>query len=85
MRLWPHEYRRLEEVASRHGVDVESVIRDAIAKQVLTPTPEEREAAWDHFLSLDSGIDPGSPEDIKAEIIRGLDEYLDRKLNLDDD
>jgi len=70
----PQQYKRLEEAAHREGKAVGALIRDAVAKYVVLPSDKERERAWDHFFSLKSGIYPGSPEDIKEEILKGYDE-----------
>ena len=76
----PQQYKRLEEAAHREGKAVGAVIRDAVAKYVVSPSEEERQRAFEHLLSMQVDIDPGSPEDIKAVIISGLDEYLDKNL-----
>jgi hypothetical protein len=71
----PREYKRLQDIAEREHKSVGGIIRDAVAKYVTSPTDAEREAAWDHFFSLEGQGGPvGSPEEIKAEILRGYDE-----------
>ncbi len=70
----PADYKRLDEVARREGKPVGAVIREAVAKYVVAPSEAEREAAWEDFFSIETGIDPGSPEDIKEVILKGYDE-----------
>lgn len=69
----PAEYRILEDAAHRQGKAVGAVIREAVAKYVVTPSAAERERALQDLLSIDGGI-VGSPEEIKEEILRGYDE-----------
>jgi hypothetical protein len=45
-----------------------------VTKYVVGPSEAEREAAWEDFFSIKTGIDPGSPEDIKEVILKGYDE-----------
>jgi hypothetical protein len=68
------DYERLAEIARREHKSVGGVIREAVAKYVTSPSEAEREAAWDDFFSIETGIDPGSPEDIKETILKGYDE-----------
>ena len=84
----PGDYRRLEEIAHREHKSVGGVIREAVAKYVTGPSDAERERAWDDFFKLaeeGAGGPSGSPEEIKAEIIAGMDEYLARKIQYPDD
>jgi hypothetical protein len=81
----PRDYQRLEEIARRERKSVGSVVREAVAKYVTRPSDEEREAAWDRFFAMESGIDPGSPEDIKAVLVSGLDDYLNKNVDYSDD
>jgi len=81
----PSEYKILEDVARRDGKPVGAVVREAVAKYVTGPSEAEREAAWERLLTRDTGIDPGSPEDIKAAIVAGMDEYLAKRVHYPDD
>ncbi len=80
----PSEYRILEDAAQRQGKSVGAMVREAVVKYVTGPSQEKREAAIKHLRSLQGQGGPvGSPEEIKAEIIAGIDEYLDKKLEAD--
>lgn len=78
------EYRRLEEIAREKRQSVGSLVRDAVARYVTHPTAEERQRAWEEFLSLaGKGGPSGSPEEIKEEILRAMDESLAKSLDTD--
>lgn len=79
------QYKRLEEAAHREGKSVGAMVREAVAKYVVSPTGAEREAALQRLLSIDTGIDPGSPEELKRDLVRDMDEYLEKKLNVEAD
>ncbi len=80
----PSEYRILEDAAQRQGKSVGAMVREAVVKYVTGPSQEKREAAIKHLRSLQGQGGPvGSPEEIKAEIMAGIDEYLDKKLEAD--
>lgn len=82
----PSEYRVLEDAAHRQGKSVGSMIREAVAKYVAGPSREERIAAMKRLLSGKYDIDvPESPEELKAEIIADMDDYLEKKLNVEAD
>ena len=77
----PQDFARLQEIAEREHKSVGGVIREAVAKYVTSPTETERDAAWEDFLKLaeaGEGGPSGSPEEIKAEILRGYDEDDER-------
>jgi len=78
----PSEYRRLEELAGASGRSVGSVVREAVAKYVLQPSDEERREAIEWFMSQSEGP-VGSPEEIKEEILRALDEAIEKSLEAD--
>lgn len=71
----PKEYRVLEDAAHRDGKSVGHIIREAVAKYVVTPRQEDRLRAIEHLRSLKGMGGPvGSPEEIKEAILRGYDE-----------
>ena len=62
-------YSRLEEAARARKQSVGSLVREAVAKYVVHPTEDERQRAFDHFLSLEGHGGPvGTPEEIKRII-----------------
>ena len=63
----PTDYERLSEIARRDHKSVGSVVREAVAKYLTRPSDEERERAWETLLSTNSGIDWGTPEELKEE------------------
>jgi len=73
------EYKILEDAAHRQGKAVGAVIRDAVAKYVTESDRKSRIEAMQRLLAIDGGP-VGSPEEIKAEIIKGMDDYLRKKL-----
>jgi Ribbon-helix-helix protein, copG family len=79
----PVDYKRLEEVARREGKPVGAMIREAVAKYVGGPSEAERERTLQDFLSINTGIDPGTPEDIKEVILKGYDEDDSRLYEAD--
>ena len=82
----PAEYKLLEDAAHREGKSVGSMVREAVVKYVTGPTQAEREQIWQELMALQGmGGPSGSPEEIKAELIEGLDDHLERKLQQLDD
>lgn len=83
----PRDYARLAEIARRERKSMGSLVREAVAKYMANPTEAEREAAWEDFFKMSDecvGGPVGSPEEIKAEIIAGMDEYLEKKLGYEE-
>lgn len=74
----PSEYRRLEEVARAQKRSVGSVVREAVEKHVVRPTEEERRKAIEWFAAQRGPV--GSPEEIKEEILRAIDEGIEKSL-----
>ena len=77
----PSEYRRLEELAGASGRSVGSVVREAVAKYVLQPSDEKRREAFEWFAQQSGPV--GAPEEIKEEILRALDEAIEKSLETD--
>jgi hypothetical protein len=75
----PDQYRLLEDAAHRSGKSIGWMVREAVAKYVTMPSREERMAAMERFLALPP-VSVGDPEELKAEIIKDMDDYLERKL-----
>ena len=62
----PQDYARLQQIAERERKSVGGVIRDAVAKYVTTPAEDEkRRRAFDYLTSTNTGIDWGTPEELK--------------------
>jgi hypothetical protein len=78
----PKDYRLLEDAAHREGKSVGHMIREAVAKYVVQPTQDERQRALEWVFSQDLGP-PGSPEEIKEDILRDMDEGLAESLEAD--
>lgn len=74
------EYHRLEEIAYEKKQSVGSLVREAVAEYVAAPDRFERRRALHDLLSLDGGP-VGSPEELKEELLRGMDEDLDQSLS----
>ena len=80
------QYKRLEEAAHREGKSVGALVREAVAKYVVAPTEEERQAAVDRILSGEYAIGPvGSPEEIKKEITDAMYERTMKSVVYDQD
>ena len=73
------EYRRLEELAQTKKRSVGSMVREAVAKYVLQPTDQERREALEWMMKQEAGP-VGSPEEIKEEILRAIDEGIEKSL-----
>ena len=71
----PKQYAGLEQEARRRGESVGSLVRDAVERQYLLPSREERRTALKDLLSIKLDID--SWEEAKELILRS---YLDRCL-----
>ncbi len=69
----PKQYAELERVARRDGKSVGAVICEAMEREYLQPSREERKAALKELLSIK--LDIGSWEEAKELILRS---YLDR-------
>ncbi len=80
----PSDYERLQEVAHREGKAVGAMIREAVAKYVTEPSDERRRQAFKRLLSMNSGIDWGSPEDMKEELARAQYEAITKSLNIEE-
>ena len=65
----PKQYAGLEQEARRRGESVGSLVREAVERQYLLPSREERRTALRDLLSIK--LDIGSWEEAKEEIIRG--------------
>lgn len=72
------EYRRLEELAQTKKRSVGSMVREAVAKYVLQPTDQERGEALEWFAAQRGPV--GSPEEIKEDILRAIDEGIEKSL-----
>lgn len=81
----PRDYQRLEEIARRERKSVGSLVREAVAKYVTRPSNEEREVAWERLLSMNTGIDWGSPEELREEYARTKYESIVKGMDLDED
>ena len=60
-------YSRLEEAARAKKQSVGSLVREAVAKYIVEPTQEERQRAFEDFMSIEGGP-VGTPEEIKKII-----------------
>jgi hypothetical protein len=69
----PKQYEGLEQEARRRGESVGSLVREAVERQYLLPSREERRTALKELLSIK--LDIGSWEEAKELILRS---YLDR-------
>jgi hypothetical protein len=69
----PKQYTELERVARRDGKSIGCLVRDAVEREYLLPSREERKAALKELLSIK--LDIGSWEEAKELILRS---YLDR-------
>jgi hypothetical protein len=69
----PKQYAGLEQEARRRGESVGSLVREAVERQYLLPSREERRTALKDLLSIK--LDIGSWEEAKELILRS---YLDR-------
>ena len=69
----PKQYTGLEQEARRRGESVGSLVREAVERQYLLPSREERRTALKDLLSIK--LDIGSWEEAKELILRS---YLDR-------
>ncbi len=69
----PKQYAELECEARRCGKSVGSLVREAVEREYLLPSREERKAALKELLSI--RLDIGSWEEAKELILRS---YLDR-------
>lgn len=74
----PSEYRRLEAVARGKKRPVGSIVREAVEKYVLQPTEKERREAVEWFATQRGPV--GSPEEIREEILRAIDEGIEKSL-----
>jgi hypothetical protein len=69
----PKQYAGLEQEARRRGESVGSLVREAVERQYLLPSREERRTALKELLSIK--LDISSWEEAKELILRS---YLDR-------
>ncbi len=69
----PKQYAELERVAQRDGRSVGALIREAVEREYLQASREERKAALKDLLSI--RLDIGSWEEAKELILMS---YLDR-------
>ena len=69
----PKQYASLEEEARRREKSVGALVREAVEREYLAPSRQERKAALKEFLSI--RLDIGSWEEAKELILRS---YLDR-------
>ncbi len=63
----PEDYRAIEELARSFGQTVGSLVRQAVERQYLRPTLEQRRAAIHRFLNMPE-VDLGTWEEAKAAI-----------------
>ena len=63
----PEDYRAIEELARAQGQTVGSMVRQAVQRQYLRPSTEQRRAAMQRFLSRPEA-DLGTWEEAKAAI-----------------
>ena len=63
----PDDYRTIEELARSLGQTVGSMVRQAVQRQYLRPSTEQRQAAIQRFLSQPEA-DLGTWEEAKAAI-----------------
>jgi predicted transcriptional regulator len=76
----PTDYERLSEIARRDHKSVGSVVREAVAKYVASPSNAERSGAMRRLLALESNIDWGTPEELSKEISRASYEAVMKSL-----
>lgn len=77
----PTDYERLSEIARREHKSVGSVVREAVAKYITSPSEAQRSEAISRLLALESDIDWGSPEELSKEISRASYEAVARSLD----
>jgi len=77
------DYQRLAEIARRERKSVGSVVREAVAKYATQPADGRRKGAMRRLLALQSGIDWGTPEELRAELRRVSFESVARSLARD--
>lgn len=75
------EYAMLEERARATRRSVGSLIREAVTEYVASPSPEERLKALEWMAAQRGPV--GSPEEIKADIMRSITEGIERSLETD--
>lgn len=74
----PKQYAELEQRAQRDGKSVGALIREAVEREYLRPSREERQAALKALLSIK--LDISSWEEAKELILRSyLDRFEDRE------
>lgn len=76
------DYERLERAALARKESVGAVIREAVAKYVVTPDEERRRKAFEWFQQDHDGP-VGSPEEIKAAIVRSMTEGVEKSVEAD--
>jgi predicted transcriptional regulator len=76
------DYQSLERAAHARRQSVGAVVREAVAKYVAGSSEGERDEAWEWILSQELGP-VGSPEEIKEEILRDIDEGIAKSLEAD--
>ncbi len=79
----PADYKRLEDIAHREGKSVGAVIRETVARYVTGPADEKRHRAFQRLLSMNSGIDWGTPEELKQELARKQYEAIVKSMGDD--
>lgn len=75
------QYALLAEIARREKKPVGVLIRDAVEKQYLQSTREEKMRALEHLLNL--RLDFGSWEEVKEEIIQARSEVIEKDIRDD--
>ena len=71
----PKEYRTLEEKAQTEGRSVGSMIREAVAMYVVSPSEREKKEALKWIFSREDDL--GTWEELKAAIQRGPAEEME--------
>jgi predicted transcriptional regulator len=75
------DYRELEERARVKHRSVGALIREAVAEYVIGPSREEKRKALEWMAAQSGPV--GSPEEIKADIIRSITEGIEKSLEVD--
>ena len=66
----PKRYALLEEIARARNTSVGALVRQAVDKELLAPTVEEKVAALNRLTSQE--IDFGSWDEIEEELSKGM-------------